>query len=78
MKKNKKKVNIETILIKILSYGAALFIAIKAIINMFSAKNQDTILIINNVLKIFLIIMSLIAMIEIVYRIIEYFKGKKD
>ena len=78
MKKNRKKLNIETILIKILSYGAALFIAIKAIINMFSAKNQDTILIINNVLKIFLIIMSLIAMIEIVYRIIEYFKGKKD
>lgn len=78
MKKNRKKVNIETILIKILSYGAALFIAIKAIINIFSAKNQDTILIINNVLKIFLIIISLIAMIEIVYRIIEYFKGKKD
>lgn len=78
MKKNRKKFNIETILIKILSYGVALFIAIKAIINIFSAKNQDTILIINNVLKIFLIIISLIAMIEIVYRIIEYFKGKKD
>lgn len=78
MKKNRKKVNIETILIKILSYGAALFIAIKAIINMFSSKNQDTILIINNALKILLIIISLIAMIEIVYKIVEYFKGKKD
>lgn len=78
MKKHKKKLCIEDVLIKVLSYGVALFLVIKGAINMFASEKENISSIINNTLKIFLLIIAIIGIIRFLYIMIKYFKEKKN
>lgn len=77
MKKRKKQKNPVDILITILSYGIALFLTIKAGINVFSSNKQNIEYIFNTTLKIFFIVGSLIIMLILIIKAIKHLKEKE-
>ncbi len=76
MKKKNKQKNPIDILITILSYGIALFLVIKAGINVFSSNKQNIEYIFNTTLKVFFIVGSIIVMLILIIKAIKYLKER--
>lgn len=76
MKKRKKPKNTIDVIITIASYGVALFLVIKAGINVFSSNKQNIEYIFNTTLKMFFIIGSIIVMIILIIKAAKYLKER--
>lgn len=76
MKKRKKPKNTIDVIITIASYGVALFLVIKAGINVFSSNKQNIEYIFNTTLKVFFIVGSLIIMLILIIKAAKYLKER--